>query len=338
MNANTRRASAPNAADTVIDAVRRVQFGPLTTFRNLGLLALSTAGEREADYLTLDEAFARHSARIVEVSEGGHVPELKFVNEGELPVLLLDGEELLGAKQNRVLNLTILAPAHQTCVIPVSCVESGRWHHVSRDFAAAPRAQFAEGRAEKMRHVTSSLKADGSRSSDQQEVWSQIAEKSARLGAASDTSAMSAMFEARRVALDEFVAAFTPVERQVGAVFFVNGRAAGLELFDAPRTWRTLAPKLIRSYALDALDQEDLSVQSDSAAEATTLIDGLMSSQASVFPAVGEGTDVRFDGAGALGAALVTSERAIHVSAFPVESAGTRNRNKGRRPRRNGAS
>ena len=61
-----------------------------------------------------------------------------------------------------------------------------------------------------------------------------------------------------------------------------------------------------------------------------------MSSQASVFPAVGEGADVRFDGAGALGAALVTSERAIHVSAFPVESAGTRNRNKGRRPRRNG--
>jgi hypothetical protein len=106
-----------------------------------------------------------------------------------------------------------------------------------------------------MRLVTSSLRADGSRSSDQQEVWSRIAKKSARLGAVSDTSAMSAMFDACHVALDEFVAAFTPIERQVGAVFFVNDRAAGLELFDARRTWRTLAPKLIRSYALDALDQ-----------------------------------------------------------------------------------
>src|SRR6476619_4510841 len=96
--------------------VQRVEFGPVTTFRNLGLLALSTAGEREADYLTLDEALARRSAHIAEVSEGGSVPELKFVNDGELPVLLLDGEELLGAKQNRVINLTILAPAHQTCV------------------------------------------------------------------------------------------------------------------------------------------------------------------------------------------------------------------------------
>jgi ARG and Rhodanese-Phosphatase-superfamily-associated Protein domain len=235
--------------------------------------------------------------RIVEVSEGGHVPELKIVNEGEVPVLLLDGEELLGAKQNRIINLTILAPAHQTCVVPVSCVESGRWRHVSRGFAAAPRAQFAEGRAEKMRQVTSSLRADGSRSSDQQEVWSRIAEKSARLGAVSDTSAMSAMFDTCNVALDEFVAAFTPIERQVGAVFFVNGRAAGLELFDAPRTWRTLAPKLIRSYALEALDQGDNPVQSNAGAEAKALIHGLMSSQASVFPAVGEGADVRFDGA-----------------------------------------
>jgi hypothetical protein len=33
-------------------------------------------------------------------------------------------------------------------VVPVSCVESGRWHHVSRGFVAAPRAQFAEGRVE----------------------------------------------------------------------------------------------------------------------------------------------------------------------------------------------
>jgi ARG and Rhodanese-Phosphatase-superfamily-associated Protein domain len=327
-----------NAADIVIGAVQRVEFGSLTSFRNLGLLALSTASKREADYLTLDEALQRHAAHIVEVNEGGRVPELKIVNEGERSVLLLDGEELLGAKQNRVLNLTILAPGHRTCVVPVSCVESGRWHHVSHGFEAAPRAHFAEGRAEKMRHVTSSMRTDGSRSSDQQAVWSQIAEKSARLGAVSDTSAMSAMFDAHHASLEEFVAALTPVEGQVGAVFLVNGRAAGLELFDAPSTWRTLAPKLIRSYALDALDQGDNPVQSNAAAEATALIHGLMSSQASVFPAVGEGEDVRFDGAGAFGAALVTSEMAIHVSAFPVESAGTRSRYKGPRARRNGSS
>ena len=98
--------------------------------------------------------------------------------------------------------------------------------------------------------------ASGERSSDQQEVWSAIAEKSARLGAPSDTSAMSAMYDKLDHSLEDFVAAFAPVERQVGAVFLVNGRVVGLELFDAPSTWRKLSPKLVRSYALDAIDRQ----------------------------------------------------------------------------------
>jgi hypothetical protein len=300
------------------------------------VLSLSAASDDEVAYLTLDEALAQRSVQVVEVSEGGRVPELKIVNGGERPVLLLDGEELLGAKQNRVLNLTILAPARATRVVPVSCVESGRWRHTSAGFVAASRAQFAEGRAAKMQHVTSSLRESGSRASDQGDVWQLIAEKSARLGAVSETSAMSAMFDSYEGSLDECVAAFTPVAGQAGAVFFVNGRPAGLELFDAARTWRMLAPKLIRSYALDALDQPDEASESDAAAEAKTFIDRLMSSEASVFQAVGQGEDVRFEGADVVGAALVVSGKAIHVSAFPTASTGK----KGRRPRagRNGAS
>ena len=105
--------------------------------------------------------------------------------------------------------------------------------------------------------MTSSLVDAGHRRSDQGAVWSLIAEKSARFGAASDTSAMSAIFDKVGTSLDEFVAAFPPVEHQVGAVFLINGQPAGLELFDAASTWRKLSPKLVRSYAVDALDRRD---------------------------------------------------------------------------------
>jgi len=309
-----------NAADIVMESLRRVQFGRMTTFRNMSVLPLSTAGGGDAEYLTLDEALARKSVQIVEVSENGRVPELKIVNDDERPVLLLDGEELVGAKQNRVLNLTILAPAKQTRVIPVSCVESGRWHHTSSDFASSPHAHFAQGRAAKMQHVTSSLKASGRHSSDQGDVWSQIAAKSARLDASSDTSAMSAIFDRHHVSLEEFVAAFTPTERQAGAMFFVGAWPAGLELFNTARTWRTLSPKLIRSYALDALDQSRDTVQSNDPWSPSAFIDRLMASQPSVFPAVGDGEDVRFDGNEIAGAALVVSGELIHMSAFPKTS------------------
>ena len=80
-----------------------------------------------SDYALLDEALADGSATVTEVSDSGSVPELLLRNGGGKPVLLLDGEELVGAKQNRVLNLTILAPAGKDLRIPVSCVEAGRW-------------------------------------------------------------------------------------------------------------------------------------------------------------------------------------------------------------------
>jgi hypothetical protein len=62
-----------------------------------------------------------------EVSRGGSVPELKVVNKSDRMLLILDGEGLVGAKQNRIVNTTILIAGNTTTVIPVSCVEQGRW-------------------------------------------------------------------------------------------------------------------------------------------------------------------------------------------------------------------
>jgi hypothetical protein len=106
---------------------------------------------------------------------------LRFINRGPQPVLTIDGEELLGAKQNRVVNLTIPVPAHSTLTIPVSCVEAGRWRSRSKSFAAAPRTQYATGRAMRTGQVTRSIVDDGARISDQAAVWADIASMSARL-------------------------------------------------------------------------------------------------------------------------------------------------------------
>ena len=105
VDADNPEGEGVNAVQTVIDAVRRVEFGSLMTNRNLGVLPLSTAGEREADYLTLNEALGRHAVRIVEIGDDGHVPELMIVNEGDVPVLLLDGEELLIMKESDVMGV-----------------------------------------------------------------------------------------------------------------------------------------------------------------------------------------------------------------------------------------
>ena len=94
------------AAEAVRDAIRPVEFGPVASFANLSVVPLLDTAEKDADDLTLDEALATGAARVTEVSDGGRVSELEVDVTGDRPVLLLDGEELPGAKQNRVANLT----------------------------------------------------------------------------------------------------------------------------------------------------------------------------------------------------------------------------------------
>src|SRR5262245_3634670 len=148
-----------NATESVFEALKSVLFGLPTEVANLTMVPLLVTEDRDPEYRTLDEALASEALRITEVSEAGTVPELRAANTGNEPVLLVDGEELVGAKQNRVLNLTILVPSRQTVVIPVSCVEARRWRHTSRAFDSSSRVQFAEGRARKMQDVIASLES-----------------------------------------------------------------------------------------------------------------------------------------------------------------------------------
>ena len=106
------------------DAIRH---GALTVFPLYG----SALGS--VDYLLSDEAISAGTVTVEEVSEGGSVPNLLVTNQGDSRVLFLEGEELRGAKQNRVLNTSVLIAAHSKSPIPVSCVEQGRWRATGRD-------------------------------------------------------------------------------------------------------------------------------------------------------------------------------------------------------------
>lgn len=297
-------------------ALDQITLGEPTTFRGLSVFPLLADLPAGKFYLTLDEAQAKQGLTITEVSEGGDVPELLLDNKLPLPVLLLDGEELVGAKQNRVLNLSVLAPAKSKIKIPVSCVERGRWSYDSDDFKAADRAQFAGGRANKMQSVNLFMSDSGIARSDQGEVWNHIAEKSARMSVQSNTDAMSDIFENHQHTVDDYVASFKAQPEQSGALFAVNGKVTGFDLFDNPQTLGELLPKLLRSYALDAIEQSASKNTFPEVLMAEGLIRAVCQAKAEVFKACGEGEDVRLNGASVIAGALVQDDRLIHLAAF----------------------
>jgi hypothetical protein len=161
--------------------------------------------------------------------------------------------------------------------------------------------------------------ACGARVSDQAEVWADIADKAVRLNAASRTSAMEALYEGHAMSVDRFVASCRHVERQAGAVFAIDGRIAGLELFDCASLMRRLLPKIVRGYAIDAIHRQLAGAMASGEREVRPLAErftfAVAVSWCTTAPAVGLGTDVRLSSPGITGAALMT-DHIVHLSAF----------------------
>ncbi len=302
------------AMNEIHECLQEIRIGEVRRHRNLALAPLFGA-DLEPWYAVLEAVLGKGLLRIEEVSEAGSVPELRLVNEGSRPVLLLDGEEVSGAKQNRIINVTVLAAAGRETVIPVSCVEAGRWHRTSREFEATDRALYARARRGKAARVSESMRAHGSRRSDQQEIWSDIAAKSAAMRAHSPTGAAEAIYRRHDGTLDGFVAELPWIPGQTGAAFLIDGRIAGLDLFDSAETQRRYHPRLVRSYALDALESSGSVDQGDVLPAVDHLIGQIFDAGTERFPGVGLGEDLRFSGPVA-GGALVAEGHVVHLCAF----------------------
>ena len=306
----------PAVAPPIRQAVSSVTLGCPMEHGGLTVTPLIGDDDPACEYVTLEEALAREVVSVKEMF-CGDTNRLCLSNRADEPLLIVDGEELAGSIQNRVVNLSMLVRQHNRVLIPVSCVEHGRAHGATLRFTSAPRIQFASGRAERIREVSRSLANEGERSGNQGSVWSSIARKCMELDAHSATGAMAAIYERHATALTGYVDALRPVQRQRGAVFQLGGHPAGMELFDTSGTWRRLHRKIVSSYAVEALDSKPVDA-AEPDITATALLDLLGESRACSYTTFGDGFDLRITGALVTAAALVFSARVIHLAAFVI--------------------
>lgn len=271
--------------------------------------------------LTLGEALAAGTLAITEVVEGGTVPELRVINRAALPVLLLDGEELAGAKQNRALNTTLLLPAMSETIIPVSCTEHGRWTYTSRQFSESGNVLPSKMRTSKHAAVRASLARERSFRSDQQRVWSEVDELREQTGTSSPTGAMQDVYRTRAEDLQAYLNAITCLPRQVGLLVYIDGRTIGYDAFSRTGVYDRLHAKLVKSYALDALLTPGQPGQTATMERAGQFLAETVRSKGTVYSSVGCGEDHRLLGRRVVGSALVVGETVVHAAGF--RTAGT---------------
>jgi hypothetical protein len=297
--------------------LEQVRIGRRQSYRNLSVYPLLSGYAADLDYMTLDEALALELIEIREKDEAGSVPELRVVNTSPTMVLILDGEELVGAKQNRIVNTTILLEGKSTTVIPVSCVEQGRWAYDSRKFSSRKRFMSAQLRAAKAEQVHRSVRTSESFRSDQGAIWDEISRKAARMEAASPTMAMADIYEQKRSSLSGYTKHFRAAEMQVGALFLINDRVVGLDSFGRPDTFAKVFKKLVESYALDAIDWfGEESPARARKSQASEFLKVARTASIESRASVGLGTDIRLEADKVAGFALAFDGQILHLSIF----------------------
>ena len=296
---------------------RGVILGEPRTCRGLTLVPLFDGGAvvSAQPYVLAADAIAEGTL-LIEESGAGEVPRLVVRNIGDLPALLVEGEHLEGARQDRVLNVSALVAARHDTHIPVSCVEHGRWgYRSSRRFAPASGFAHPNLRAMKVAAAVRDARATGGRRSDQGVVWSEVDRKRAEVGAGvSATGAMSDTYRDRGAELDELLsAAGRPEAGQLGTIVCVGGLPVAADVFDRPEVLAGLWPRLSRGYAMDALGAPEHEV---TPADLEGFLARKRDADASSHEGVGLGADVVFTAEGFVATALVWEEAVVHLAMF----------------------
>lgn len=298
-----------------------ITFGEAQRQRNMAVWPVFSAIDGGPHYMTMKEALAGGFLSVTEVSAGGTVPELKVVNSAPEAVLILDGEELAGAKQNRIVNTTILLRRQSETIIPVSCTEQGRWSSVSERFDDSGHIATHRVRGAAKESVTANLKAGGRFTSDQGAVWDNVSDVLAQCSVASPTGAMKDAFDRKAKDIDEYLAKFTCLPGQKGLLVVIDGKAAGLDLLSLEGAYAVLHPKLVKSYAMEAIAL--------GGGDGTALPGGVprafmaeaLACTGQRFKSVGHGWDFRLEGKGMVGSALVYNKALVHAAFFRTTAA-----------------
>jgi hypothetical protein len=179
-----------------------------------------------------------------------------------------------------------------------------------------------------MEQVSRSLCLTGEASSDQPAVWDAISAKSARMRVESPTGAMAALFESRHDDLRDYLDAIPTFDGQLGAAYAIGDDVVGVEVFDSDVTFKKLAPKLLTSYSLDAMELEQTFEPPDSSVVGA-FIQTVRAAACKPSATVGIGRMVRLSAKNLVGAALEVGGGCVHLAAFRHQAFADQDRGQG---------
>jgi hypothetical protein len=292
-----KQAQAGEVSRSEYKVLAPIRHGNLTVFP-----VVASTSHNTAQFLTLDEGLRSGDVVVSEagairpmvrrrpgqmppqVRQGAQVNQLMLVNNSSRPLLLLAGEIVSGGKQDRVIAKDRIVPAESDPIdLGVFCVEPGRWVESSSTF-------YSKG------GMASAMAAPGVRSKamadkDQQKVWSEVGRTRAAMIAsipqatetvevqAMQTTTSYAKLMDNKAAQKQVDSVAAPMESDykslikqlrdrnaVGVVVAVDGEIIWADMFASTDLLQKYWPKLVRSYAAEAIVAHRSGKKADEAA------------------------------------------------------------------------
>ncbi len=203
--------------------------------------------KEERDYLTFSEALDDKVCNCID--KGTEVAHILFTNQGEIPILIEEGEIFLGkGTQDRISVGTIMVQPGDTVEIPVKCVHAP--HHLTSGAAfgyggKCSREMLTELRTMKAGHAHRSMPVS---TISQGRVWNKVAGETVMEDSVSDQTQYTQAVNARRKRVKEHSAKLKFPKNTVGVIVIdPDGNVKGLEIHRSPRNFEVRKDGILES-------------------------------------------------------------------------------------------
>jgi hypothetical protein len=297
-----------------------ISYGPVQGRGVLRMVPLLRKLPTRADADPLPDALAAGSLAITELASGAGARDVAVENRGSRPVLLVEGTTLVGARQDRILNRTLLVPPGSLCHAPVSAIGELRPGPAGGTFELGAAKHFSAARALALGAVNAALAAGGEARPPQEDVSGDLAGYRRRAG--HPTFAWEDLCAAYAAEAEALTEGLMPLKHQVGAVFVTGGTFLGLDLYDTAAAFAAEFPALVQSYAIEVVGVRALEVSEEVAVAfaesiATSAFDSLAVPGWTTGEGLGLGTELRLSSEHLLASALEYRGELVHLGAFP---------------------
>jgi len=310
----------------VQEFLRKIIPGEPQTFKNLSVVPLFLVEQGKEEYITLSEGLRTGEIEIAEVSWGGSVNNVKIKNKSKKKVFVADGEEIAGAKQNRIVNTSLFLDGESETIVPASCTEQGRWNYLESGEKFMDTGLIMANRARQYKAVRlqKNLEKNDKYDTNQNDVWKDINGYFKKLNTNTQTKALKDAFDQNKDDLEDFVNHCKPIKGQCGLATFINEEMLGMDIVSKEDAYLILHPKFIKSSAIEALTESKV-IRPDAAKlklGTFNFIESLMDATEKQHKPVGLGIDYRYETPSATASALVHLE-VMHFSAHKKDAKST---------------